>query len=191
MNDDYGNYRKDEKREKQQKQRQIIEEELARLNPDIKDQQVDLYAEDLAEIPPDEISAAFRLARRRNLKFKIPTVGQILDAWESLKFKPGDWKGNQGKELQNVRAHGYFTIHSLPAAYMPERWKYLLQQKLNGEITEDEWIELEEIKKIKVFRPQMRLNEGVAEKISLIRNPDEMVDIADYKHLFEGIVKSV
>lgn len=169
----------------------LIEFELRRLNPDMADAQIGLYIEDLTPIPENKISECFKLARLKNTRFKIPVSAQILEAWDRIKFKLSDWKITEDHASENLNKHAYYTIHNLPVVYMPQRWRYLLGRKLRKVITDEEAIELEEVSKIKVNWPDKKFNEKLQEKMMNLKNPDELVEIAEHKHLFKGIIKSI
>jgi hypothetical protein len=77
---DFGNY------QKSTDNRGAVEFELRRLNPDMPQNQIEMYVEDLAEIPAQDVKRSFSLARQRNTRFKTPVVAQILEAYKALDF---------------------------------------------------------------------------------------------------------
>jgi len=126
---------------------QIIHTELVKLHqlagtphPDIPAHIVEVWADDLKDIPDDSIRECFTQARRENKKYKIPNQAQVLEAWKGMKAKVTDWRTDEPewKSTFNQEQH-----NAIMARY-PEFQPYFNQKKYDlydeNDIPDADWI---------------------------------------------------
>jgi len=154
------------------------------------DQMLQVWVDDLKEIPQNQISASFQKARKANSRFRMIKAAHVLEAWEGLKsgFNREDWRVDDGKHRENVRRFAYYTIDSLPWCYISNRHRDLIRKFRDGKLSDDEALEWEQVQKLRWRRENLVLNEGVADKVRGMTLPDEIVPLYDLPHDVQEVI---
>lgn len=157
------------------------------------DQMIDIWVDDLKDIPQNQISASFARARRENRRFKIIRAGMVLEAWEGLKgaFNRADWDPDRGRAQDNINRTALYTIENLPWCYVSNRHRELIRAFRAGRMTDEQAMEWEEVKKLRWRRKNLTLNESLTANIQKLENPEEMVNLSDLPEDVSKILENV